>query len=432
LEKSIYQLPLQFLARHIFYNQSQYWTREKLKKYQNERLKRLIRYANKHVPYYRDLFKESGFEVDKFRGIKDMDKIPLLDKKTVRTRKEEFLSDEVSSRNIIWDSTSGSTGTPLHFALNNSVQANKIAALLRSFFWAGYRLRQRTLMVQSYYFKEMDFQSDPFYNIIRFDSNRLSRASAVQLAEVLIKKPVKTIIGFPFDILLIARFAAEADRKIPSPDSIITYGEKLSGERRQLLIEYYGCPVFDFHSMHECSAMISQCEKGSYHLIEDFAYMEIVDEKGKPTTDKGMLVGTNYYNYMMPLIRYNTRDAVQPSSTECACGRTFRRVEEIFGKECDAIQTPDGRILGAVMSHSVDRAKGVIMSQCIQDALDHVLIRIVVDKSYDSKSQIALEEGLRKRTGNKMKLDFEIVTQLEKTAGGKTPFIISKISNRNL
>ncbi|MDP8219937.1 MAG: hypothetical protein P9X26_01210 [Candidatus Stygibacter frigidus] len=432
MEKSIYQLPLKVLDRHIFYRRSQYWNVEKLRIYQNEHLKRLIRYAAKHVPYYHKMFRDIGFEADKFRGIEDMDKIPLLDKETVRTRKGELLSDEANNRNIIWDSTSGSTGTPLHFALNDHVQANKIAALLRSFFWAGYRLRQRTLMVQSYYFENTEFQSDKFYNVIRFDSNRLSKDSAMRLAEEIIRKPVKTIIGFSFDILMIARFAEEAGKQFPSPESIITYGEKLSVERRKMLIDYYDCPIFDFYSMHECSAMISQCEKGSLHLIEDFAYMEIVDDGGKPTLGKGMLVGTNYYNYMMPLIRYNTRDAVQLSKVECTCGRAFRRVDEIFGKECDAIWTSDGRILGAVMSHSVDQAKGVIMSQCVQDATDHLLVRIIVDESYDNKSQEVLEVGLRKRIGSEMKLDFEIVMQLEKTAGGKAPFIISKIVNPEL
>jgi phenylacetate-CoA ligase len=432
MEKSIFQLPLQVLFRHSFYNRSQYWDRQNLKRYQDERLKQLIKYADKHVPYYRKLFRKMGFEADKFRGREDMCKIPLLNKEIVRTRPEEFLSDQANSRNIIWDSTSGSTGTPLHFALNDAVQANKIAALLRSFYWAGYRLRRRTLMVQSYYLKESDFQLNPLYNIIRYDSNRLSRSSALRVVEEIIKKPVKNIIGFPFDILMIARFAAESGIKIPSPHSIITYGEKLSGEKRKMLIDLYDCPVFDFHSMHEGSAMISQCEKGSLHLIEDFAYMEIVEDNEKPATEEGRLVGTNFYNYMMPLIRYDTRDRVQPSNSECACGRAFRVVEEIFGKDCDAIYTPDGRILGAVMSHSVDQAKGVIISQCVQDEYDHLLIRVVVDNNYNEASQEALEAGLRKRIGNEMKLDFNIVTHLEKTAGGKTPFIISKIAGRNL
>jgi phenylacetate-CoA ligase len=284
-------------------------------------------------------------------------------------------------------------------------------------------------MVQSYYFAESDFQFDKFYNVIRFDSNRLSRDSAVKLVEEMSKNRVKNIIGFPFDILMIARFAFEAGLDIRKPQRIITYGEKLSSERREMIEKYYSCHVYDFYSMHECSAMVSECEKGSLHLIEDFAYMEIVDEEGYPAEGKGLLAGTSYYNYMMPLIRYKTRDTVQMCDSPCGCGRVFRKVGEIFGKECDAITTPDGRILGAVMSHSVDQARGVIMSQCVQDTLDHLVVRIVVDESYDENSQVALEAGLRKRTGDEIKIDFEKVNQLEKTRGGNTPFVISRLKN---
>ena len=432
MEKSIYQLPLKVLRSYLFYKRSQFWSKDALVQYQNDKLISLVKYVGMHVPYYRKLFKEIGFDVQAFRGICDMAKIPLLDKEMVRTHKDEFLSDEADKMNVTWDSTSGSTGTPLHFALSDDIMAHKIAGLLRSFGWAGYRLRCRTLMVQSYYFTKGDFQYNALYNVIRYDSNRLCKKSALRLVDELIKKPVKIIIGFPFDILMIGRYANEAGKEIPSPKAIITYGEKLSLEKRELLVKYYGCEIYDYHSMHECSAMISQCEKGNLHLMEDFSYMEIVDETGNLSQGKGLLVGTSYYNYVMPLIRYNTRDAVMPSKRECACGRNFIIVDEIFGKECDAIITPDGRILGAVMSHSVDQATGVVTSQCVQDRKDHLLMRIIVDESYNENSQKALEAGLRKRIGNEMKIDFRIVKSLEKTKGGKTPFIISKIKEEHL
>ncbi len=387
---------------------------------QNEQLIRLIRYAGAHVPYYKQLFSEIDLDTATFKGIEDMHRIPTLDKETVRTRKEDLLSDQAKRYGITWDSTSGSTGTPLHFVLSNAIQANKIAALLRSFGWAGYRPGIRTLSVQSYYFKENDFQHNKLYNVIRFDSNRLQKESALKLIQYLHKKPPRFIIGFPFDIMMIAQFASDAGLSIPSPKSVITYGEKLSENRRQQIESLYKTTVFDFHSMHECSAMISQCEHGSLHLIEDFSFMEVED---------GRLIGTSYYNYSMPLIRYKTRDLVSLEVGNCACGRPFRKVKEIQGKACDHIITPDGRILGAVMSHSVDQAKGVIVSQCVQDALDHITFRLVVDDQYSEVSQDALEQGLRKRIGSSMKIDFEIVDELEKTKGGKTPFIRSKIGN---
>ena len=429
MEKSILQIPFQVLRQLRFYRNSQYRSRKWLRSYQNEQLIRLVHYATQYVPYYRNLFKEIGLDAASFRGIEDMHLVPLLDKETVRTRKEEFLSERAKRYGITWDSTSGSTGTPLHFAHSDAVQANKIAALLRSFGWAGYRPGMRTLSVQSYYFDDRDFSYNPLYNVIRFDSNRLRRYSAIMLATYIQHKPPRFIIGFPFDILMIGTYAHEAGLDMPSPRAIITYGEKLSQSRREKLEALYRCKVFDFHSMHECSAMISQCEQGSLHLVEDFAFMEVVDEYGNPATE-GSLVGTSYYNYSMPLIRYNTRDLVTLSEGPCPCGRPFRKVEEIHGKACDHIVTPDGRILGAVMSHSVDRAKGVIVSQCVQDAPDHITVRLVVDTDYDEASQTALEDGLRKRLGNEMRIDYEIVDELEKTQGGKTPFIKSIIGNQ--
>ena len=421
MEKSILQIPFEVLKRLRFYRKSQNRSRDELRREQNRLLIDLIRYASIHVPYYRNLFREIELDASTFRGIEDMHRIPLLDKETVRTRKDEFLSDQAKRYGLTWDSTSGSTGTPLHFVLSNAVQANKIAALLRSFGWAGYRPGMRTLSVQSYYFSDRDFQYNRLYNVIRFDSNRLKKHSALKLVGFLEKKSVRFIIGFPFDIMMIGQFASEAGIDIPSPRAVITYGEKLSSHRRERIESLYDTKVFDFHSMHECSAMISQCEHGSLHLIDDFSYMEI---------ENGSLVGTSYYNYSMPLIRYDTRDLVTLEDEDCLCGRPFRRVKEIQGKACDHIVTPDGRILGAVMSHSVDQAKGVIVSQCVQDALDHITFRLVVDHQYDQASQSALERGLRKRLGEKMKIDFKIVDELEKTTGGKTPFIRSIIGNQ--
>ncbi len=421
MEKSILQIPFEVLKRLRFYRKSQNRSRDELRREQNRLLIDLIRYTSIHVPYYRNLFREIELDASTFRGIEDMHRIPLLDKETVRTRKDEFLSDQAKRYGITWDSTSGSTGTPLHFVLSDAVQANKIAALLRSFGWAGYRPGMRTLSVQSYYFSDRDFQYNRLYNVIRFDSNRLKKHSALKLVGFLEKKPVRFIIGFPFDIMMIGQFASEAGIDIPSPQAVITYGEKLSPHRRERIESLYDTKVFDFHSMHECSAMISQCEHGSLHLIDDFSYMEI---------ENGSLVGTSYYNYSMPLIRYDTRDLVTLEDEDCLCGRPFRRVKEIQGKACDHIVTPDGRILGAVMSHSVDQAKGVIVSQCVQDALDHITFRLVVDHQYDQASQSALERGLRKRLGERMKIDFKIVDELEKTTGGKTPFIRSIIGNQ--
>jgi len=436
LEKSIFQIPLKTLKRYSFYKKSQFWTKEKLQNCQDEMLTKLVHHAGKNVPYYRKLFKEIDLDISSFQGRNDLSKISLLDKETVRTRKSEFIADNANKFGITWDSTSGSTGTPLHFVLDNSVQANKIAALLRSYKWAGYNFGKKTFSIQSYYFRDRAFQYNKFYNILRFDSNRLKKESAHKVIKEINRFRPKFMMGFPFDLLMISKFAEEEGIKIHSPQAIVTYGETLSEQRRSLLEKAYKCRIYNFFSLHECSAMISECEHGNLHFMEDFAYHEIVDENGKETSDKGFgeLVGTSFYNYSMPLIRYKIGDIIkiEKSAKTCDCKKNFRIVKEISGKQSDFIQTPDGRFLGSVMSHSIDNAKGVVCSQIIQNSLSKIDVNLVVDDSFNENSQIELEKGLRKRLGNKMKLEFHPVSQLEKKKSGKTPFIISRIGNEYL
>ncbi len=362
-----------------------------------------------------------------------MPKIPLLDKEIVRTRREDLTADNAERYGIHWDSTSGSTGTPLHMIIDNDTNINKLTALIRSYQWAGYTFGKKTFSLQSYYIKDAEIKFNPFFNVLRFDSNHLKKDSALRVVERINRIKPKFFMGFPFDLLILSRFAEKAGIDISRPDSIVTYGETLSDKKRELLESGYKCPVFDYYSHHECVAMIAECEHHKRHLVEDFAYHEIVDEQGDDAWDKGggELIGTGLYNYAMPLIRYKTRDTVTTDAEPktCACGRHFRNIEKILGKQCDYLETVDGRLLGAVMSHSADNAKGVVMSQCVQDAKDHITIRMITDAAFDDASLAAFEAGLRKRLGDKMKIDFQKADQLEKSRGGKTPFILSKIGN---
>ena len=421
------------ISRYLFYLRSHKWSRQRLQAYQDHRLCKIVRHAGKNVPYYRKLFQEIGFEAEKFRGRVDMGKIPLLDKEVLRTREEEFMADNAEKYGITWDSTSGSTGTPLHLIVDDSTRVNKLIALIRSYHWAGYTFGKKTFSLQSYYLKNADTEYNGLYRVLRFDSNRLKKETALKVLMTINKIKPKFFMGFPFDFLMLSQFAAEAGMEINPPDSIVTYGETLSDKKRELLESAYKCKVYDYYSHHECAAMIAECKHNTKHLIEDFAYQEIVDENGEELTDgeTGELVGTGLYNFAMPLIRYKTRDTVTMESNgwTCVCGRKFRIVRRIFGKQCDYLHTPDGRVLGAVMSHSIDQAKGMVMSQCVQDAVNHVWINMVTDSTFDENSLHELEKGLRKRLGNEMKIDFRKVSQLEKSRGGKTPFILSKIGN---
>lgn len=435
MKKSTIKFSISVLQRYIFYLASQRWDRKKIESYQDNQLKRIVKHAAKKVPYYRNLFRKTGLDPDKFAGRADMYKIPLLDKDTLRTRQNEFISEGADKYGINWDSTSGSTGTPLHFIVDHSTNAHKLACVLRSYQWGGYIPRKKTFSIQSYKFNNSQSISKhyPFVNLWRFDAKKLKRETALEVLKMINDIRPKIFIGYPFSIFMLSRFAEEEGLSIDPLYSIVTAGETLSERRRELLEAAYNCKVYDFFSLHENVAVISECKHQTKHMNEDFAYNEIVDENGKDASEQrvGELVGTGFYNYAMPLIRYKIGDTVVLNNkhTPCPCGRHFRGVKEIIGRQNDYLETPDGRFIGNVLEHSVDNARGVMLSQCVQDAVDHIYVNLIIDETYNEDSTKEFEMGLRQRLGGDIKIDFKVVDHLERNKSGKTPFIMSKIGH---
>ena len=63
---------------------SQWWPAEKLEALRLERLRALLTKAGKHVPYYRDYFKNLGFDPQKIESLADLQKLPFLTKAVIR------------------------------------------------------------------------------------------------------------------------------------------------------------------------------------------------------------------------------------------------------------------------------------------------------------------------------------------------------------
>ena len=169
------QLP-QVFGRFMFYQRSQHWSRQRLEDHQNAKLKEVVKYAGKHVPYYRKLFKEIGLDVESFRGLEDIEKIPLLDKEQLRTRADEFIADGATQKRHEWVKTSGSTGTPLKILVSEQGRANMTAAMFRAMWWAGYRpYRKRFLIKGLSETKSTDYGFDRLRNTVFLYSSRMTK-----------------------------------------------------------------------------------------------------------------------------------------------------------------------------------------------------------------------------------------------------------------
>jgi phenylacetate-CoA ligase len=415
------------------YSKSQFWKKDKIQKYQDEQLIKVIKHAAVHVPYYKKLFKSIELDVDNFNGREDLKKIPYLDKDTLRKNFNDFISDDSEKYGINWDSTSGSTGKPLNLLMSTATILNKKAASYRAYKLTGYKFRDKAFSIQSYKHEKHEmYRYDKITNTYMFDAKKLDVNYAKYISNMIISKKPKYLVGYPFSIFQLGKLLKDSKIEIPHVKSVITAGETLSEERRSSIQKMFKTKVYDYYSHHESVALITECSNQIKHLNEEFSYNEfIIDEKNN---NIATLVGTGFYNYGMPLIRYKVDDLVElyDEFYGCQCGVEFRKIKRIIGRQNDFIQTPDGRVLGNVMEHAIDRAKGVSSSQCVQDEINHVYINLIVEEEFEESSFSVIREDLQKRIGDDITIDFNIVTELEKNKSGKTPFVLSKIGNTYL
>ncbi len=90
-----------------------YLPEEELKTRRDARLRRIVNYASKTVPFYRDFFREKKIDPLDIRTVEDLDLLPILDKDTVRMNPHLFVAISRRARQSIPFVTSGSTGMPL-------------------------------------------------------------------------------------------------------------------------------------------------------------------------------------------------------------------------------------------------------------------------------------------------------------------------------
>jgi phenylacetate-CoA ligase len=83
------------------------------------------------------------------------------------------------------------------------------------------------------------------------------------------------------------------------------------------------------------------CEaQDGIHLNEDHFLAEIVDPQTLeplPLGEKGELVFTSIQRRAMPMLRYRTKDITRLRREKCRCGRTFVKMDKIFGRSDDML-----------------------------------------------------------------------------------------------
>ena len=92
-----------------------YWDHDKLRDYQNEKLRRIVKYAFENSRFYHEKLKKASVKPEDVRAVEDLNKLPIVRKSELRTRaSQDVVSSEFDLASLMVQRTSGSTGQPLY------------------------------------------------------------------------------------------------------------------------------------------------------------------------------------------------------------------------------------------------------------------------------------------------------------------------------
>lgn len=400
--------------------QSQWMPIENVRAYQVQTLSELVAHAAADVPFYRGRGLD-GIEVD---SLDHLSEIPLLSKTEVQQAGRRMISDRYRGRRLTEVHTGGTTGKPLAIYCDSATLQRNYAFFARLKEWAGIRDRARVATFAGRTLVPAKggapyWRHNRAANTLLFSSYHIGRTTLPAYVDALSTFGPSLIDSYPSSIEPIARYVLEHNIADIRPTAVITSSETLFPATRALLERAFGCKVFDHYGGAEMTALIAQCERGTYHVAPEFGIIEVVDE-GRPVAAglRGEIVATGFINPVMPLIRYATGDYAVLGSGMCPCGRAGQTIEQLEGRMDDVIVTPEGSLVGR-LDPIFKAVSSLYETRIIQDAIDHVRVEIVVVGDFRREMERELEMQLRSRLGPTMRISIVRVPSIERTGRGK-------------
>ena len=319
--------------------------REQLSRLQFLRLKQTLEAVYQLVPYYQQVYRDTGVEPGDIRSLEDLAKLPFTVKDDLRENYPYGLFTNGLNEVVRLHSSSGTTGQPtvVGYTRNDlEVWAELAARAL-----AGAGAGRDSVVHIAYGYGLFTGGLGVHYGAEKIGATVVPVSGGQTKRQVRMMKDLGTTLlaCTPSYALNIAD--AMIEMQIDPGELALSSGlfgaEPWSDNMRKIIEEKLQISAFDIYGLsevmgpgvaYECSA------KEGLHLPEDHFIAEIIDPvSGEvlPEGTAGELVITTITKEALPVIRYRTRDITSLTRRPCSCGRTHLRIAKVSGRTDDML-----------------------------------------------------------------------------------------------
>jgi phenylacetate-CoA ligase len=364
---------------------------------------------------------------------------PLLEKENLRDNLQRFTTG--STLLAAPAVTGGTTGVPLRLA--RSFRGVVFEQVCQD--WLIEQLgadprTDRVAILRGDNIKDPDDVGPPHWlktnggRCLVFSSNMLSRETIKDYVTALREFSPKLLYAFPTSLEWLCRLMQQEGLRMRIP-CVLTSSEVLKREAWALARDALSCAISDYYGQAERVAFAYSLAPREYRFLSSYGHVELLPYQSESLADAGKsglyeIVGTSYWNDLMPLVRYRTGDLVRVPE-----GWGPREIEEVtlglrsfggvLGREQEILVCPKGvRLTG--IDHIPRDVEHILRVQVIQESLEDVRILVLPAPGYTERDGAQLLQNARAKVPDTMRVRIETAQWLERTPRGKTPLVIHR------
>jgi len=217
------------------------------------------------------------------------------------------------------------------------------------------------------------------------------------------------------------------------PCAVLTTGESLAPDVRELLVSTFAAPVADIYACNEAGDVAWQCLEGAgYHINADNVIVEVLrDDEPVGEGEIGEIAITNLNRYAMPIIRYKNGDLAKLTGESCPCGCRLPMIAEIAGRTGEDIFLPGGKVMPWNQLKSQMNHPQIRQFQLVQTSDGSLTVKYVPESGADtSQMKTLLLDRYRKLLGPSVAIEVEAVDEIPPAASGKSKLVVSHYKRR--
>lgn len=403
---------------------------DKKVKIQKEKLKNLLLYSYKNVPYYRKILSEAGVMKNGEVFLENFSKIPILTKEIIRREGANLYSKEHIQRHSYQNTSGGSTGEPVTFLQDKEYDYGNIATKIYFFSKHGKDLGEKEVKLWG---SDVDIIKgnltikdriiNYLYNRRFFNCYDFSEEAMNELVKLNNHFKPASYWTYVDAVYEFSKYILTNKIRLYSPKLIITTIGPLYEKNRAIIEKAFGSKVFNQYGSREVGGISLENENGE---MEVCIWRQILELEGS-TSEKEIVI-TCLDNYSMPLIRYSIGDVAEEGNKSYKIGDTvsYLTTKPVIGRTLGFFKKKDGTLKHShFLVQQLFFRNWIKKFQAVQNEYDKIEISIVGEENEAEMKDI--EEKTKMLMGKEFKVKWHFVKDIPKTRSGKHLYTICNI-----